>query len=111
MSTGSVARDRALVKALALKLGELRKLRVYGLVKELCSRRGATVEQILSERRSAHVCRARHIVWWELIDRGWTYVQLGALFERDHSTISRGVALAAQELGLVSGAGTDRRAA
>lgn len=107
----SVARTRGPVKALTLKLDELRRQRVYGLVKGICSRAGATVEQILSERRAAHVCRARHMVWWELIDRGWTCVQLGELFERDHSTISRGAALAAKELGLVSGAGVDRRAA
>lgn len=107
----SVSQHRAPVKALTVKLDELKARGLLALVKKICSREGAAIEEVFSERRSAHIARARHLIWWELRDRGWNLVELGRFFERDHSSVAKGLMRAARELGLAAAARGEGRAA
>jgi chromosomal replication initiation ATPase DnaA len=88
------------VKALRQKLDELETRGLLQDVRLICSREGAIVEEIFGDRRSAHIARARRMVWWELKDRGWTYAFIGEFFNREHSTVMSGIQRAARELGL-----------
>ena len=48
---------------------------------------GVPVAAILGKRRSMRVVRARHVAMWAIRERlGLTYVAIGALFNRDHSS-------------------------
>lgn len=41
--------------------------------------------------RYKFIMPARFAVWKALKDRGWSYVRIGRMFDRDHSTILHGV--------------------
>jgi chromosomal replication initiation ATPase DnaA len=102
--------QREHVKALRQKLDEMQQRGISGLAKEICSREGARVEDLFANGRSRPQTRARQMMWWELKDRGWTYVEIGNLFQRSWESIRTGIRLASRDLGLVN-AGSDRRAA
>ncbi|MGK3995150.1 helix-turn-helix domain-containing protein [Sorangium sp. So ce1024] len=110
MTKESLSQEKAPVKALTVRLESLRARGLLAIVKRICAREGASVEEIFSERRSAHIARARRMVWWELRDRGWNYVEIAEFFGRDHSSVILAVARAEQELGLVAAPKTRRAA-
>jgi DNA-directed RNA polymerase specialized sigma24 family protein len=99
------------VKALRRRIAEMQERGILELAKEVCSREGALVEELFGESRSLPHRRARQFVWWELKDRGWTYAEIAKLFQRDVESVRAAIKRAASNLGLVSGAGADRRAA
>jgi len=60
------------------------------LVEQVCHQRGVTLPEICSRARTQNVSRTRHEIWWRirhLSDRQYSYAEIGALFDRDHSTI------------------------
>jgi len=50
-----------------------------------------TDDEVLSRTRTADICNARHILYWLLRSEGLSYPKIGALLERDHTTILHGV--------------------
>ena len=73
------------------------------LVAEICARYLIAVDQVLSRDRRAATALARHHIWHELRERGWSYPQIGELFRRDHSTVMQGVS----SFELIAGLTTD----
>jgi chromosomal replication initiation ATPase DnaA len=61
---------------------------------QVCSRRGVTVADLCSRRRTRAVAQARHEVWWTLRNDPSLYLSLteiGAVFGRDHATVHHGI--------------------
>ncbi|XXX79118.1 hypothetical protein WMF30_10130 [Sorangium sp. So ce134] len=99
------------VKALRMRLEEMRERGIYDMARSICVREGALVEELFGESRSLPHRRARQFVWWELKDRGWTYAEIARFFQRDEEGVRSAIKRAALALGLLSGAGANRRAA
>lgn len=60
------------------------------LVEQVCQQRGVTLPEVCSRARTQNVARTRHEIWWRirrLSERQYSYAEIGALFDRDHSTI------------------------
>ncbi len=79
-------------------------LQVLGLQDELAAvalKYCATFDEVMSRSRTSRVTRARHAVWFTLYDMGWSYPDIGDVFERDHTTVMSGVKAFADELGVV----------
>lgn len=63
-------------------------------LESVCKRYAVTPEEVCSRRRTKNVARARHEFWWRLRNRDgstFSYVEIGALFGMDHTTILSGV--------------------
>lgn len=55
-------------------------------------RANATVEELISPRRFAHLVRARQRAMWRIRQAtGWSYPKIGRLFGRDHTTVMHAV--------------------
>lgn len=69
---------------------ELRK--VVPLFTEAARQFGVPRTAMLDRGRVREIVKARHAVMWALRDAGWTYMAIGALFGRDHTTVISDVA-------------------
>jgi len=55
---------------------------------EICDLFGVTAEEVLGERRSAHLIKPRHLFWACLREHGkWSYPAIGDYVGRDHTTV------------------------
>lgn len=64
------------------------------LLDDVCQRRGVMVHELCGRDRTLAVCRARQELWWLIRnhpDRHYSYLEIGRIFGRDHSTIRFGV--------------------
>src|SRR4051812_12663910 len=64
------------------------------LVDTVCQRSGVTREQLLGKRGQRRVSWARHDLWWHIRHHpslNLTFQDIARLFERDRSTVVRGV--------------------
>lgn len=53
---------------------------------------GVEIEAMLGEMRTRDLVRARHVCWWLLRNETvLSYPQIGEIFDRDHTTIVKGV--------------------
>ncbi|WP_438028962.1 hypothetical protein [Sorangium sp. So ce233] len=104
MTTKVLLPPKEPVKALGRKLDEMRERGVYQAARSICAREGALVEHLFGSSRSLPQVRSRHLFWWELKDRGWTYKEIAELCERDWQTIRYGVRRACRDLGMPRGA-------
>lgn len=65
---------------------------IAGAARRICLGHGATLDEVLSASRHPRIVRARHRLWMILRDTlDLSYPELGALFDRDHTTIMSGV--------------------
>lgn len=63
------------------------------VVESICREHGVSPDELLGRRRFSRVATARKHVWLYLHDvAGWSYPELGALFDRDHTTVMDGAA-------------------
>ena len=68
------------------------RLRPRGLlemVEDAAREHHVTLYELASRVRTAHVSRARHEAWRRLRAAGLSYSVIGALFDRDHTTVLR----------------------
>jgi hypothetical protein len=56
-------------------------------VARIAAKHNATVEEVTSRMRQAHIQAARKECYELLIERGWSAAEIARLFERDHTTI------------------------
>jgi len=64
------------------------------LVREICRRRGITLDELCGTTRTRSISRARHETWaaiHALPHRHYSYAEIGRLFGRDHSTVLLGI--------------------
>ena len=64
------------------------------LVDHVCVRRGVTREELCGRRQTRSVARARHELWFLMIEhpeRYYSHSEIGRLFERDPTSIMSGV--------------------
>ena len=64
------------------------------LVNQVCVRRGVTIEELCGRGRPRSVARARHELWYLMIEhpeRYYSHSEVGRLFERDPTSIMSGV--------------------
>ncbi len=77
----------------AVELRQRASLRgVEELVAQGCLVGGISVTEFYGRGRTAHVCRARAVVWIALRRRGWSYPEIGWLSGRVHSTVMYAIA-------------------
>ena len=63
------------------------------LSSQVCTQFGVSMEDVLSESRKRPLVLARREIWTKARAKSRTYstVKLGRYFNRDHTTISRGI--------------------
>lgn len=57
-------------------------------------------DRVLERDRSYAVSTARHLIIYRLSQLGWRQVEIGAVMQRDHATVSHSVALVPRRLRL-----------
>jgi chromosomal replication initiation ATPase DnaA len=108
----SLSPDADQVKNLKRRLAHLDQLGLLGDINKFCIDGNVLLEDVFGTRRHAHVVRVRHRIWlWFHEERRWSYPSIGALFDRDHTSVMHGAKMAARDLGLPTPAGRTRRAA
>lgn len=73
---------------------ELAQRGLTPLLEEVCRRHHVTQKEISSRTRTRMISLARQELWWMLRhhpDVRFSYVELGKIFSRNHSTILQGV--------------------
>lgn len=67
----------------------LQQGRAYELVQLTARHFGVPVSELLGRGRSKRLTHARHVAMWLVRheDAGWSYPEIGRLFERDHSSV------------------------
>lgn len=73
------------------ELLEIRRERVRLLAAEVAKESGIPAVDILGRGRDPEVMRARHRLWSMLRDSGLTWLVIGVLVERNHTTVMAGV--------------------
>lgn len=112
MSNDCLIQDADPVKLLKLRLNRIEQLGLLGDINKFCIDGNVLIEDVFGARRHAHVVRVRHRIWlWLHEERRWSYPSIGALFDRDHTSVMHGAKMAARDLGLPKPAGRTRRAA
>jgi hypothetical protein len=72
---------------------ELVRVKFYDRAKALAEKHLVrSVDNLLNRSRLPRNCRARHELWLEMKDAGFSSPEIGAMFGRDHSTVLMGVA-------------------
>lgn len=57
-----------------------------------CRYFGFSEKMLRCGRKSRTVARARHVAWYLVRERlGWSYDEIGDLFDRDHTTVISGI--------------------
>ena len=70
------------------KIQRLKTLGVYEDATKVVIQHGATLEEVFSDSRLKHIAMARHELMYFFRERfQWSYPAVGALFDRDHTTI------------------------
>lgn len=69
---------------------------VHELVETAAAIQLVEPEAVWSDTRAQRLVDARHAIWLVLRNRGWTYPDIAARFERHHGTVHYGVARARQ---------------
>lgn len=67
---------------------------LLGLLDAVCRAHHVTRAEVCSRNRSRSVANARHDLWWRLRNDGslsFSYVEIGRLFARNHTTVLHGV--------------------
>ncbi|MFO0739154.1 MAG: helix-turn-helix domain-containing protein [Labilithrix sp.] len=67
---------------------------LLGLLDRVCREHHVTRAEVCSRNRSRSVANARHDLWWRLRhlhSLAFSYVEIGRLFERNHTTVLHGV--------------------
>jgi chromosomal replication initiation ATPase DnaA len=73
-------------------IAELEERDLLLLAKQFAKAHSVTLEEMLGADRCRPAAAARHEFWTHLYDQGhWSYPRIGALFGRDHSSISYAV--------------------
>jgi chromosomal replication initiation ATPase DnaA len=75
-------------------LEAVRQHNLLEIVMAVCRLRGVTPDDLCGNRRTKAVCSARHELWASihaLPHRHYSYVEIGRIFDRDHSTVLVGV--------------------
>jgi chromosomal replication initiation ATPase DnaA len=85
--------------------GRMAKLGALPTLERIAGEYGVTPQSILSRRRTASIARARSRFWFVLYSTcGLSYPELGAMLDRDHTTVLSAVhkeeRLARERLGL-----------
>ena len=63
---------------------------LFGLVLDIAARRNVLPEDILGRRRGKLVMAARKDLYVALRERGMSYPEIGAMLDRDHTTVLSG---------------------
>jgi chromosomal replication initiation ATPase DnaA len=91
-------------------LVNLKALDIMELVVDAVRRHRVSLEDVFSRERRAEVSLARHHVWFELREQGWTLGRIASLFQRDHTTIINGIGAFEDAAGLMTDAAKTYRA-
>ncbi len=65
------------------------------LLQHICEHRGVVIDDVCGRVRSRSVTRARQELWWSIRhhpQRCYSFLEIARLFQRDHTTVSHGVA-------------------
>lgn len=76
-------------------IAALRSRNLLPLLHDICARRGVVVGDVCGRARSKSVTRARQELWWSIRHhphRSYSLLEIARLFQRDHTTVSHGVA-------------------
>lgn len=72
-------------------MGKLKPEGIFKLETVICKAAGITLDELIGRERSPRYVRARHAVWYlanEYME--YSYSQLGAYYDRDHTTVAYG---------------------
>lgn len=72
-------------------LAELERRGLGELVDQVATDHFALPHEIVGRTRRPTPTRARHEVWRRLRDRGFSLNEIGAMFDRDHTTVMIGI--------------------
>lgn len=66
----------------------LKEMRIFDAIARLIRPRRVSIEDLISRNRHKNTAAARHeIMYWIRTSLGWSYPEIGKLFERDHTTV------------------------
>ena len=71
----------------------MKRIKVIDIIRQESERTGISIEDILSNKRTAELCHLRHYCMWRAkIETGLSYPQIGRSFgNKDHTSILHGV--------------------
>lgn len=62
------------------------------MLEDVCHRHHVTREEVTSRNRTRSVSFARQDLWWRMRETfGFSYVEIGRLFARNHTTVLHGI--------------------
>ena len=72
---------------------DMKKLKVSDIIRQESERTGVSIEDIISNKRTAELCHLRHYCMWRAkIETGLSYPQIGRCFgNKDHTSVLHGV--------------------
>lgn len=82
---------RARVVVIGKAESSLLEDRARAIAAKFAAERLCTVEALFGPGRNKRTSHARQDLWRELRDHGWSYEEIGRVFDRDHTTIIMGV--------------------
>jgi len=68
----------------------LHEERIYVEIARCASNHGVPLQTLWGRSRPPRVVRARHEAFLFLKDSGWSFPEIGALFDRDHTSVLTG---------------------
>lgn len=67
------------------------------MTRETCAATGQPIPEVMGKSRRAELCRIRERIWLRAYEAGFSSVQIGRVFKRDHTSILHGIRNARQE--------------
>lgn len=67
------------------------------ITREACAATGQPIPDIMGKSRKAVLCRVRERIWLQAHEAGFSSVQIGRVFKRDHTSILHGIRNARQK--------------
>lgn len=67
------------------------------ITREACAATGQPIPDIMGKSRKAALCRVRERIWLQAHEAGFSSVQIGRVFKRDHTSILHGIRNARQK--------------
>ena len=66
------------------------------MTREACAAAGQSIPDIMGKSRKAALCRIRERIWLQAHEAGFSSVQIGRVFNCDHTSILHGIRNARQ---------------
>lgn len=71
---------------------------IESLLTRIGARLGVPLSDVMGRSQEPRIANARHVGYWALRLRGYSYPTIGRLMERDHSTVMAGLAKVMREI-------------